>query len=222
AITACGESRRDRADRRGARHVHRQRDLAEVVAGTQDLPGPHDARGHREHAREDDVEAVAPVALSDDRPTGRDLLALHAPPQLHERLARKPGEELDPRELVVRGGRAGHRSLSLLFRPAAGDRSEFPPNRGCAEGPSSRCRAEPDECAGFLRTEEIIVASDASTNPSTASRRWRISVEDTERSSSLGDYFERLGLSPDVREPLAIEIETGLEESELEEFVGSW
>jgi len=66
------------------------------------------------------------------------------------------------------------------------------------------------------------VASDASTNPSKASRRWRISLEDTDRSSSLGDYFERLGLSPDVREPLAIEIETGLAGSELEEFVGSW
>jgi hypothetical protein len=74
-----------------------------------------------------------------------------------------------------------------------------------------------------LRTEEISkMASDASRNQAAASPRWRISVEEIGWSASLGDYFERLGLAPAVRETLAIEIETALAESELEEFIGSW
>src|SRR5581483_5561429 len=72
----------------------------------------------REHAAEDDVEAVARLALAHERRSRRDLLALHSLRELREHLAGKPGEELDARELVLGRGRA--RQPLLLVALAVG------------------------------------------------------------------------------------------------------
>src|SRR4051794_20550985 len=67
SVTRCDDSGRDRGDRRGARHGHRQRDLAEVIARPQQIALSHDLVRPREHAGEDHIEAIALVALPDDR-----------------------------------------------------------------------------------------------------------------------------------------------------------
>ena len=76
----------------------------------QDVPPAHRAVRDRQHPGEDDVEAVALLALAHDRGTRCDLLALHLLRQLRERLAREAREQLDPRELVRCRGRARHYS----------------------------------------------------------------------------------------------------------------
>ncbi len=54
----------------------------------------------REHPGEDDVEALARLALADDRGAGSDLLAHHLLGELPERLSGQAGEQLDAGELV--------------------------------------------------------------------------------------------------------------------------
>ena len=53
-----------------------------------------------EEPGEDDVEAVARLALADDGLSGRHVLALHPPGERHELLAGQAGEELDAGQLV--------------------------------------------------------------------------------------------------------------------------
>ena len=91
---------------RRSRHVHRRRDLAEVVAGPEHATCAEVALADGQDSGEEDVEAVVGVALADEDRARRDLLALHALPEPGERLARQPGEQLDPGELVLCGGAA--------------------------------------------------------------------------------------------------------------------
>ena len=100
-------TRHDHGSHRGygrrPRHGHRGSDLAEIVAGSKEAPRPEIALADRQNPREDDVEAIVRVALPHHDGARRDLLALHAPRELTDRLARQPGEELDPCELVLGG-----------------------------------------------------------------------------------------------------------------------
>src|SRR3979490_2429881 len=88
APPACHRRRRQRPHRRGARDVHRERDLAEVVAGPQDAPRAERRLAYREHPAQHHVEALAAVALADDRLARRDLLAAHAGGELRQLLSR--------------------------------------------------------------------------------------------------------------------------------------
>src|SRR4051794_31540267 len=67
-----------RHDRRRARHLAQQGDLAEAVAGG--LPAPEAAAlGHLDLARRDHVEALAGLALADDRRPRRERLVAGVP-----------------------------------------------------------------------------------------------------------------------------------------------
>src|SRR5581483_8454739 len=100
AIAAGERRRRHRSHRGGPRDVHRERNLAEVVAGTQHTARPERFLGDREHPGEDDEEPVGVVALADDRGPRRELLPPHPRGQQRERLAGQLGEQRDARELV--------------------------------------------------------------------------------------------------------------------------
>src|SRR5690348_12916543 len=93
AVAARDHGRRQRSDRRGSRDVHRQRDLAEVVAGPEDASRAHRALADDQHPGEDDVKALAALAFDDRRLAGRDLLAVHPARELHQPLARQLGKE---------------------------------------------------------------------------------------------------------------------------------
>src|SRR4051812_34851199 len=104
AVAAREHGGRERPDRRRARDVPGQGDLAEGVP-----PPEHGARaprglGDREHPVQDDVEAVAVLALADDRRPRGDLLAAHLLGELEQPLAGDPGEERRAGELVHRRG----------------------------------------------------------------------------------------------------------------------
>src|SRR5215210_3162608 len=71
AVAAGDGGGRERADGRRARDVHRERDLAEVVARPQDAPRTERAHvADREQPGEDDVEAVSLSTLEDGRLAG--------------------------------------------------------------------------------------------------------------------------------------------------------
>src|SRR5262249_43350761 len=84
------------------------RDLPEVVAGTEHAARAEVALADGEHAGEDDVEAVAGVALAHEHGAGRDLFPLHASREPAEDLAREPGKQLDAGEPVLGCGSARH------------------------------------------------------------------------------------------------------------------
>src|SRR5262249_10251576 len=93
--------RRERADRGGARDVHRQGDLAEVVAGPEHPPRAHALLADDEHAGEDNVESLAGLALDDRRLSGGDLLTAHPARQLLELLAGQLGQERAAVQLML-------------------------------------------------------------------------------------------------------------------------
>src|SRR5204862_2933844 len=66
AVAARDDGRRQRAHGGSPRHVHRKRDLAEVVARLQNAPGAQILLADGEDPREDEIEALARVALADD------------------------------------------------------------------------------------------------------------------------------------------------------------
>ena len=90
---------------------HRRRDLAEVVAGPEHATCAEIALADGQDSGEEDVEPVVGLALAHEDRARSDLLALHALPEPGERLARQPGEQLDPGELVL-CGRAARRGYS--------------------------------------------------------------------------------------------------------------
>src|SRR6266508_4696818 len=83
-VAARDDGGRQRADVCGTRNVHRARDLAEVVAGPQHPPRHRAEVRDREHAVQDDVEAIPLLALDDGRLAARDFLAAHPLRKLDE------------------------------------------------------------------------------------------------------------------------------------------
>ena len=110
-VAARDHGRSHRGDGCGARDRHRRRHLAEVVAGTKHAACAEIALADRQHACEEDEEAIVGLALADEDSAGRDLFALHPLSEPGERLARQPGEQLDAGELVL-GGRTARRDQS--------------------------------------------------------------------------------------------------------------
>src|SRR5258705_13236419 len=90
---------------RRPRHVHRQRDLAEIIARSQHALGPATSLADREHAAEDDIETVAVLTFRDDTGAGGNVFPDHVLSKPRKCLARKRGGQPDPRQLVL--GRAG-------------------------------------------------------------------------------------------------------------------
>src|SRR5439155_4800665 len=80
-------------------NLHRERDLAEVLAGAQDAPTAERVLRDGRNPGEEDVEAVAVLALADDGRTGGDLVSLHQLSELRQGLAGELREETDTREL---------------------------------------------------------------------------------------------------------------------------
>src|ERR671931_2708978 len=75
---ATGKRHRGEGANRGrARHVHRHRDLAELIGGPHHPESPAAFLAHRQHAAEDDVKAVALLALGHNRRPRPNLLARH-------------------------------------------------------------------------------------------------------------------------------------------------
>lgn len=98
--------------------MHRERHLAEVVAGPENRPRSQTALlGHCEDAVQDHVEAIALVALDDGRLARGDLLAAHPLRELSEPLAGQLREQRDLRELV--GGGRGARAHGTIV-PSVG------------------------------------------------------------------------------------------------------
>src|SRR5438094_827240 len=64
------------------------------------------------------------------------------------------------------------------------------------------------------------MAIDVSAAAGATVPRWRVTLDREDMVSSLRDYLRRLGLSPEVRAPLVLEVEA--DDSELEEYVESW
>ena len=105
AVAARHRGRRDRADARGAADAHRQRHLAEVVAGPEQRPLAPRVLRDRQQPAEHDVEARAELALADDLGPGGHVLAVHRRRQLRQLLAGQLREQADPRQLGDRRGR---------------------------------------------------------------------------------------------------------------------
>src|SRR5918999_6070451 len=136
-VAARERRRRERGHRSRPRHVHHERDLTEVVAGTEHATRAEPAGiAHGEQSFEDDVEVVAFVTLQDDRGAGSDLAAAHAPRELRQLLAGKLPQKPDLGQLGDRGGfEPGHEAivsdrvrarrgggLPALWRPGRGRR----------------------------------------------------------------------------------------------------
>ena len=76
--------------------MHRQGDLAEIVARSQYALSAAAPLADREHPVEDDVEAVAGLSLRDDARARRDLFPCHVLCKAGKRLAGKRREQPDP------------------------------------------------------------------------------------------------------------------------------
>src|SRR2546421_5374925 len=100
-VAARHGHRGERAHGGCARHLHRQRDLTEVIARPQHALSSAGSLAHGEHPAQYDVEALAGLAFLDDACPCRDLLAGHLLREPCERLARKGREQADPRQLVL-------------------------------------------------------------------------------------------------------------------------
>ena len=94
-VAARDDRRRHRRDGRGARDAHRERDLAEPVTGANHAPRAARLLRDRREAGQHHVEAVALLALRDDDPAGRQLLALHPLGEARKGLPGQRGEEGD-------------------------------------------------------------------------------------------------------------------------------
>ena len=98
-VAARDDARGHRGDRGRSGNVHRQRDLAEELAGAKDPSLAERRLGNGRDAREQDEEAIAGLALPDEHGSGRHLFPLHAVGEGAELLAGELGEEPDTGEL---------------------------------------------------------------------------------------------------------------------------
>ena len=96
---------------RDGRRQHRPERLAEERQAAHRVAGSHHRSARRaQHARDDDGEAAALVLGLEDHVTGTQLASFHPVGELPQGLARKPGQHLDPGELVHGRELMAHRS----------------------------------------------------------------------------------------------------------------
>jgi 8-oxo-dGTP diphosphatase len=89
--------------------VHREGNLAEVLAGSQDPPIPERRLGHGCETRDQHVETVAGLTFPDEHGARRHLVSLHPVGELPEGFSRERGEQPNARELGDRGGDVSRR-----------------------------------------------------------------------------------------------------------------
>src|SRR5688572_32044848 len=116
---AAGERRRgQRRDGGRARHIHGERDLAEIVARPEHPLRPELAAvADREQPPQDDVEVVAFLVLQDDGVAGPDLASAHVVRKLRQLLAGQLLQQPDLRELGHSGGRESRHPAGYCCRP---------------------------------------------------------------------------------------------------------
>src|SRR6266511_1086307 len=141
-VAACDDGGRQRADVCGTGNVHRERNLAEVVARPQHPPRHRAKVRDREHAGQDDVQAITLIAFDNGRLAAGDFLAAHPLRKLDELLAGELREQADARQLSLSRGyvpRAHGRSM----RRARGSMESSTGDSSCAGSPSTAARRRP-------------------------------------------------------------------------------